>query len=113
MTQGRLTLCTLGDRLAREGAQRAADHADMREANWTDRAHGYLLEFLARHQGEFRGEHVRTFAEDRGFAKPPSNRAWGCVVQRAARRGQIRRVRFESCANPKAHSAPVSVWVRA
>lgn len=64
-----------------DGIQRAAEHAGDR---WRRGARGYLLEYLACHDGPFMAEDVREFAEKRGFDFPPDGRAWGVVFQSAA-----------------------------
>ena len=65
-----------------DGIQRSGDHAG---DTWRRGARGYLLEYLATHQGPFMAEDVRQYAETHGFAFPPDGRAWGVVFQSAAR----------------------------
>lgn len=74
-----------------DGIQRAGDHAG---DGWKRRARGYLLEYLATHSGAFLAEDVREFAEERGLDLPPDGRAWGAVVQGAARDGCIRKIGY-------------------
>lgn len=64
------------------GIERSGNHAG--EA-WKRRARGYLLEYVATHAGSFMAEDVREFAEQRGLDHPPDERAWGSVMQSAAR----------------------------
>lgn len=100
-----------GRRRRDDGIQRALDHAERTEPRWADRAHEALMEFIASHQSEFMGEHVRGWAHDTlGIPKPPHARAWGGVMARAAKQGLIVRVGFAPVSNPKAHCAPCSVW---
>ena len=73
------------------GILRAIDHAG---ADWQRGARGYLLEYLATHQGPFLAEDVREFAEARHFAHPPDGRAWGWVTRSAARDGLIVKVGY-------------------
>jgi hypothetical protein len=64
------------------GLERSASSAGI---VWRERALGYLREFVARHRAPFLAEHVRAYAESRGFADPPTAKSWGPVMQRAAR----------------------------
>lgn len=82
---------TIEDAIARRdlGIERSADHAERVADGWKARARGYLLEFLATNPGEFLGEQMREFAELRGMDFPPDGRAWGAVLQSAARAGLI------------------------
>lgn len=74
-----------------DGIQRAGDHAGN---EWKDRARGYVLEFLAGNPEPFLAEDLREFAEVRGLFAPPDGRAWGAVIQSAARDGLIRKVGY-------------------
>lgn len=62
-----------------------AQVAESSGAAWRERALGYVREFVARVNGPFLAEDIREFAQERGFADPPDARAWGVVMQRAAR----------------------------
>lgn len=90
-----------------DGIQRSGDHAgDV----WRRGARGYLLEWLATHEGTFLAEDVRAYAEARGFAHPPDGRAWGVVFQSAARERLIRKDGYapakSSNLSPKVRWAP-------
>lgn len=74
-----------------DGITRSGDHAG---DTWKRGARGYLLEYLATHAGPFMAEDVREFAESRGFQAPPDGRAWGSVMQSAARAELIRKVGY-------------------
>ena len=103
----------LGRALADAGQQTALAHAvDLNGDAWREVAMGWVQTFAQRGQ-EFRIEQARAAAEASGLPQPPSNRAWGAIASVALRRGLIRRVRWESCQNSKAHCAPVSVWIGA
>lgn len=73
-----------------DGIQRAADHAD---DAWRERAIGYVRLHAAVH-AEFLAEDVRAVAEHDGLPPPPDGRAWGSVMQTAARRGIVKRVGY-------------------
>ena len=106
VSQGELPLQVVEKRRD-DGIQRAADHAgDM----WQKYARGYLMEYLSTNPGPFLGEQLRWFAEDRGLPFPPDGRAWGTVLQSAARAGLIRKVGYapakSSNLSPKVQWAP-------
>lgn len=67
------------------GMQRAAEHAGR---EWQDRAVGFVRRY-ARLYPRMLAENVRAMADANGFASP-SNKAWGPVMQRAAREGIIK-----------------------
>lgn len=101
-----------GERLKEIGMAMAEESANNKVEGWSDMAFEFLKEFIQGNPGEFMGEDIR-HASKWIVPQPPSNRAWGSVVLRAAKAGLIRRVGFKSVSNPKAHSAPCSLWVRA
>lgn len=68
------------------GIKRAAEHAGKQ---WQERALGYVREYVATHRGPFLCEDVRGYADHRDFEHPPTAKAWGGVMQTAARRGIV------------------------
>lgn len=102
-----------GRDLRDHGIRAAIEHTEQFHKGWSKLARGYLLEFLTRHTGEFMGEDVRVFADAAGCPKPLHARAWGSVMQRAAKDKLIRKVRLDSVKTPTSHCANASVWVRA
>lgn len=82
--------------------------------NWSDDATIILKHFIDYCPGEFQAEEVRKYAT-RFFnlPEPPSARAWGGVIFRAAKAGIIKRVGIAPTSNPSAHCANASVWVKA
>jgi len=103
----------LGRKLRDRGMARSTGNADDRYPGWAERAHGYLLEFLAWHDGNFMAEELRQFAYEKGFERPPSERAWGSVLHKAAKQNLIRMVGYAKVSNPNAHNTPAAVWTRA
>jgi hypothetical protein len=101
-----------GTELRDAGMTQAVEHANDASEGWSARALRYV-EIFARRRIEFRAEQVREYAEQKGLESPPSKRAWGAVISKAARRKLIHKVRFEPCENPKAHSCNVVVWLGA
>lgn len=78
---------------------------------WQDRAIGYVKEWIARgNRGAFLCEDVRCFAESRGFEAPPTKKAWGAVVQRAARENIIRRAPCRYLPANSSNRSPKCAW---
>lgn len=64
----------------------------------------------------FTAQNVSSYAYEHGLKRPSSERAWGIVMSKAARRGLIRRVGFKVCEyeySDRKSSAPQMMWVRA
>jgi hypothetical protein len=96
--------------LADEGMAQATDHADEVAPGWSETA-GRLLEQFAKANETFMAEELRQWAHgEQGLPTPPDPRAWGSVIQRAARRKVIVRVGYRSTKVPPAHAKPMSVW---
>lgn len=92
-----------------EGMQRAVDHADRVEPNWSNVAEGWVRIYAMDHL-EFMCEEVRRFAESKGISKPPDKRAWGAVMMRCAKLGIVEKVGLGYAKDPKVHMNPASVW---
>ena len=93
-----------------DGMQRAVDHADAVVHSWSDRAGELLLEYAAQ-RGPWMVEDLREWAYVHGLPSPPDGRAWGAVVQRAARAGSIVRVGW--CEAKSSNLSPKGLWLRA
>ena len=78
----------LAKEAGREGMERALDHADRVNSDWSSRAMECLREY-ARSHAYFMVEEVRLLAHSSGLPKPPDPRAWGAVVTKAAKAGII------------------------
>lgn len=89
------------------GIQAAAHHAGQ---GWNEEADAFLAQFIEATTGPFLCEDVRVQAEAHGLPSPPSKRAWGGVMRRAAQSGAIRRQGYAPVENPKAHRTPATVW---
>lgn len=90
-----------------DGIERAGDHAGDR---WKRSARGYLLEFLTVRPSTFLAEDVRAFAELRGLETPPDGRAWGAVMQAAARERLIAKVGYAPARS--SNLSPKVLWKR-
>jgi hypothetical protein len=85
-------------------------HADRKIPSWSNLAYEKLKAFLIATSGEFMAEDVRTWCWGGNLPEPPSKRAWGGVINRAANAGLIKFVRYAKTTNPKAHLTPANVW---
>lgn len=100
---------------ADDGIQRAVTHADAVEPSWSDRALNALLWYASatgggERPGPFLIEDMRACAYLAGLPPPPDGRAWGAVVQRAARAGHIVQVGFERAKS--SNCSPKCLWER-
>jgi hypothetical protein len=95
-----------------KGIKKAVDHADDVNENWAEGAYQFLLKFLSIHIGSFMAEEVRSYAALMDFPLPPSARAWGGVIAKAAREGLIEGRGYAPVRNVKAHRTPARVWVQ-
>ena len=90
-----------------KGIKTAADHAELVEPTWQDKA----LEMLGKYpRQEFMAEDVRAWAYLMGLKPAPHARAWGAVIQRANKEGLIEHIGYGKTANPTAHRTPASLW---
>ena len=104
-------------KLRDNGIKISADNAERVHNGWHGKADFLLSEFLCfkRHSADnkFLGEDVRKYAEDQGLAKPPSDRAWGSVMVRAARCGKVIKAGYALTTNSRAHRTPATLWTYA
>lgn len=91
------------------GIQRAADHAEAKNPGWQTQAFDFIIEYAKKHQS-FAVEDVRLAAVGK-VPTPPSLRAWGHVVRKAAKAGAIRQIGIIQVKNPLAHRANAALWV--
>lgn len=94
------------------GIQKAVDHANEVEPKWSDQAYAFLVQFLRIHEGEFMTEMVRGYATANGLSVPPSKRAWGAIVVKAAKNNLIVKKGYNQVTNPEAHMANAYIWVK-
>lgn len=88
-------------------------NAESRKEGWAKEAILILYGFL-RVQGDtpFLGEEFRVWCEKYGLSEPPSKRAYGGVMVRAAKLGLIEKVGYAKTTNPLAHRTPANLWKR-
>lgn len=101
---------SLLEQLKEAGIKQALDHADAEEPGWSDKAYDHLISYINKVDEPFQTEQVRAFAEDRGLPKPPDNRAWGGVIQKAVKRNIIKGIGFAPTKNPISHGRPMVIW---
>jgi len=100
-----------GKDLRDQGINQAIEHANEVHQEWSEMAFDYLKKFLIKQGGEpFLTEELRISAYENRIPMPPSDRAWGGIVVRAAKSGLIARVGFRNVNNHKAHCTPASLW---
>lgn len=103
-----------GTELRDRGIEKAVDHANQEVENWSEEAYRFLKNFIeASKQSRvytFMTEQARKESAYFNIKEPPSCRAWGGIVLRAAKEGLIRKVGFGKVTNPKAHCTPATVW---
>jgi len=99
-----------GNELRDKGIQKAEDHANEVIENWSGFAYNFLLDQI--NNGKpFMVEDIRDAAKGI-IPDPPSLRAWGSIVVKAARNGEIKRIGYHKVRNARAHSTPASVWIK-
>jgi len=95
------------------GMQQAIDHAEQETPKWSDLALEKVREFVRTYPHlEFMAENVREWSHHKGLPEPPSKRAWGGVMVRAAHQGLIVKIGISQVKNPTAHCANANVWRR-
>jgi hypothetical protein len=94
------------------GMAKASGHAESVSAHWNDDADRALRVFLRARDGGFLAEDFVAWTRwNRDIVQPPDGRAWGAVLNRAARAGLIRKLGYAP-ANTSNRS-PKCLWVRA
>lgn len=104
---------TKANELRDQGMQAAIDHADHVLDDWSVKAYAALKNFAAFQKSPFMCEEVRKYVADLDVPSPPSNRAWGLLMLKAAREGLIKHNGYGRTTSASAHRTPAAVWVRA
>lgn len=94
-----------------KGILQAITNADRAHENWSDKVYRLFLDFISRNSNPFQVEDFRDSITGL-IEEPPSKRAFGHIVLRAARDGLITRVGYAPVKNVTAHRAFASVWCR-
>ena len=106
-----------GEELRDRGIKKAVNHADQLTEKWSEKAYEKLKLFLSHEINqiqnfEFMTEQFREFCEVTFLDDPPSLRAFGGIMAKAAKVGLIERVGYANVTNPKAHATPAAIWRR-
>jgi hypothetical protein len=89
------------------GMAQALASAESKIPSWGDKAYQALLDYP---HPQFMTEDVRKWAHEEGLEKPPQARAWGAVIARAKKEGEIIPIGFKAVKNPRAHRTPATHW---
>lgn len=101
-------------RVARDqGMQAAEDHANEEKIGWSADAYAMLLKYLETHKDSFMAEEFREWAYSAGLDIPPSHRAFGGTLMKAAKAGLIKKVGHGQVSNIKAHACFATIWIKA
>lgn len=88
-----LDLIAAAKERAEAGMKSSVDHADSDLPGWSERALELLVEYANGQRGigdgTFLTEDAREYAYQAGLSRPPDDRAWGAVSQRARRQGLL------------------------
>jgi hypothetical protein len=97
-----------GEDLRDEGIEQALTHANETTERWSEIAFDFLKRYMLDNP-VFMAENVREAAT--GIVpEPPSKRAWGGILVRAAKEGLISRMGFRNVKNARAHCTPATLW---
>lgn len=92
-----------------QGMQRALEHAEEDVKHWGDLAYTFLVSWCRTQADLFTGEDITDASKDRKLIQPATDKAWGQVIRRAARRGIIVKVDNEGVRS-KGHTSPCPRW---
>lgn len=111
--QPRLDILFTAEQLRDAGMALALEHADAKIPKWGDMCYELLKQYLVITSGTFLTEYFRPWAESiKGLPAPPTPKAYGPVMNRAARAGIIKHLGYAPTSNPKGHKHPSSIWIR-
>jgi len=96
------------NQLALEGMQRAEQSANNTHYKWSDTAYSFLIDYSKKYSS-FMMEDV-ILASKGSVPEPPTNRAWGGVVRKAAKEGKLVNLGFQKKKSEGSHSTPAVLW---
>lgn len=97
-----------GETLRDKGIEKSIYTANKIYDQWSNQAFDFLLRYIQTVK-EFMTEDMR-LASIGTVPAPPSLRAWGGIIMRAAKAGLIKKTGFKTVKNKKAHCANAGVW---
>lgn len=95
---------------AERGIAMAVDHADAEQPGWSEQALAFVVTYAASHD-QFMAEDAREYAHKQGLPLPPEGRAWGYVLQSAAKRKLIVRAGYQPARS--SNGSPKCLWSKA
>ncbi len=111
MLKEQLTIPFTAESLRDTGMQMALESADKKHESWADQCYRALIEYLTINKKPFMCEYFREWCErKRKVPEPPSKRAYGAIISKAAKAGLIKHMGYSETSNYKAHKTPASVW---
>jgi hypothetical protein len=93
-----------------KGIKKAIDHANAVSPNWSDRAYDLLKIYVGGKQEKFLAEDFRAAIKGQ-IEDPPSSRAYGGVIAKAAHAGLIRKVGHATVKSVTAHNCLATLWL--
>lgn len=100
-----------GKQLAEKGIKQALDNANNKSINWSTKVYCLLDTYLKTHMKPFLCEDFRKWCAGK-LETPPSKRAYGGIIQKAARNKLIKKLGITQVKNPKAHCANAGLWIK-
>lgn len=100
-----------GAQLRDRGILKAAEHADFIQFDWNKKAFECFKQFLLTRAFPWACEDFRKWCQDyTDLPVPPSLRAFGGIIKRAACLKIIHKTGYTQVKNPRAHMANASLW---
>lgn len=94
------------------GIELSKQTADNKSEGWSERTYQMFKNWIKNKKGSFLGEDFRNDAESKGNEIPPSSRAYGHILVRAAKEGLIIKIGYGRTSNPRAHKTPSTLWIK-
>lgn len=98
----------IAERLAREGMDRALEHAESEIPKWGDLALDFIQRYAQKHERFCGWMVVKAASLDPNFPAPPNEKAWGGPIKKAAAKGII--ARDGTGKDPHRHGNMIPVW---
>lgn len=100
-----------GAALRDQGISLATDKTNLFEPSWSDQAAELMLSFLDHWKfQDFTAEEAQLWMKKQGLQEPASSNAWGGVILRLSKRGQIKKVGITNAKRKSSHARPLVVW---
>lgn len=90
------------------GMRQALEHAEVVVPQWGELAYQRIVKYAREHERFCGWMVVKAAAMDPSFPAPPTEKAWGGPMKRAAHDGIIERV--GTAKDPNRHGNPIPLW---